>query len=183
MAVGLPLVLLERLWTSVGATWFIVIVLAVLLAVGYSLNRLFRSDGGFWRAIAHASADLSSRDSELAKLMGATPREFERLVGQALSAKGYDVTHTPVTGDQGADLILRLGGQSIAVECKKYKGSVGNSAVQQVIAARTFYGTDEAWVVTTGQFTRSAKELAAIGKVKLLDGGRLKTLFEPGQVW
>jgi restriction system protein len=43
---------------------------------------------------------------------------------------------------------------------KRYTSSVGNSAVQEVVAAVLFYGTNEGCVITNSSFTPSARSLA-----------------------
>ncbi len=102
-------------------------------------------------------------------------REFETYVAKVLTEIGFkDVSGTPVTGDQGADLIAKRDGRTIVIQAKRYQGSVGNRAVQEVVGAVSFYGADEGWVVTSGSFTPSAKALAQKNSVKLIDGHALR---------
>jgi HJR/Mrr/RecB family endonuclease len=42
------------------------------------------------------------------------------------------------------------------------------------VAAVKFYSADEAWVITIGTFTASAKALAQANNVKLVDGYGLR---------
>lgn len=84
-----------------------------------------------------------------------------------LEANGYLVRKTPLTGDQGADLLASKGNVTYAIQCKNYAGAVGNGAVQEAISARSYYRTDYAVVVSDGRFTNSARELAAIARVVL----------------
>jgi len=101
--------------------------------------------------------------------------EFETYLARALKANGFaEVCGTPASGDQGADLIAKRNGRTIVVQAKRYQGSVGNRAVQEVVGAVNFYGADEAWVVTSGTFTSSAKALAQKNSVKLIDGHALR---------
>jgi restriction system protein len=88
--------------------------------------------------------------------------------------KGFDVSGTPVTGDQGADLIARKSGLTIVIQAKRHQGAVGNRAVQEVISALAYYGGDEGWVVTNSSFTRLAKALAQKSHIKLIDGRMLR---------
>jgi HJR/Mrr/RecB family endonuclease len=105
---------------------------------------------------------------------GLTGKEFETLIGRMLRERGFDVSGTPATGDQGADLIAKRNGKTIIIQAKCYQGSVGNKAVQEVISALAYYGGDEGWVVTNSFFTPSAKALAQKSNVKLIDGKHLK---------
>lgn len=71
------------------------------------------------------------------------------------------VTRTPLSGDQGADIIVSIGNRKIAIQAKYYAGSVGNAAVQEVYAAMRYYDADECMVVCNSDYTSSAKSLAS----------------------
>lgn len=94
--------------------------------------------------------------------------DFENMVKAMLAEFGCLVQGTPVTGDQGGDLIASYGGRKVVIQCKRSTSNVGNSAVQQVVAARHYYEADEAWVVADTQFTEGAKRLAHSSSVKLM---------------
>ena len=78
---------------------------------------------------------------------------------------------TPVTGDQGADVILVIGGVKIVIQAKKYTGVVGNAAVQEVFAAMQFYDADYAMVITNSRYTTAAQTLASKIGVELATSG------------
>jgi hypothetical protein len=99
--------------------------------------------------------------------------EFERVLAAFFREVGYVTKITGRAGDQGMDLMLRKDGRKVAVQAKRYAKPVGNRAVQEAIAARQFHGTDDAWVVTTSSFTKSAAELASPANVRLVDGVEL----------
>lgn len=101
--------------------------------------------------------------------------DFESYLKKLLLENGFsDIRGTPITGDQGADLIAKRNGKIIIIQAKRYVGTVGNKAVQEVVAAVRFYNGDEGWVITNSQFTKSAKELAQTTGVKLIDGRDLE---------
>ena len=104
--------------------------------------------------------------------------EFEEFLMDLYIRMGYTVNHTKLSGDQGADLIVTKFGESTAVQAKNYQGSVGNNAIMQVVAAKGYYNCDEAAVVASSEFTRSASELAASNKVELIDRTALEKLIE-----
>jgi len=106
-----------------------------------------------------------------------TGPEFERWVADLLREHGYAVETTKATGDQGADLIVTGKGIKTVVQVKFWSQPVGNSAVQEVVAAKPFYNAEDAWVVTNSTFTRSAIELAHANGVTLIDGGQLRELW------
>ena len=65
------------------------------------------------------------------------------------------------TGDFGADVIARgFMFSKIVVQCKHYSKPVGVKAVQEVNAARQYYGASRAAVATNSTFTKQAKQLA-----------------------
>jgi hypothetical protein len=115
------------------------------------------------------------RDTVVDDLGSLTGVEFETYLARVLKEHGLDdIRATAATGDQGADLIARLNGRSIVIQAKRYRGSVGNRAVQEAAGAVGYYQADEAWVITSGTFTASAKALAQANNVKLIDGYALR---------
>ena len=100
--------------------------------------------------------------------------EFETHIARLLGNQGYSVQGTPATGDQGADLVVQKDGRTIVVQAKRYVGTVGNKAIQEVIGAVSYYGANEGWVITNSTFTPQAKALAQKSNVKLFDGFDLK---------
>ena len=106
-----------------------------------------------------------------------TGEDFEISLATLFKLKGYIVTLTSKTGDQGADLIMEKNGKKIIVQAKYYTGNVGNDAVQQVNSAVSFYNANEGWVITNSNFTPSAIKLATKLKIKLINGHQLKTQY------
>ena len=88
-------------------------------------------------------------------------RDFEHFVADLYRDLGYSVEITPEAGDQGADVIATQDdGTRTAIQAKRYEGTVGNAAVQEVIAGRVFYHCQRAIVITNSTFTSSARALA-----------------------
>lgn len=101
------------------------------------------------------------------------PIKYEEYCAEILRSGGWLVRLTPASGDQGADVIATRGVKVAVIQCKYYFGSVGNKAVQEVIAAKSYYNASIAAVVTNAPFTRSAKSLAASCNVLLLHHSEL----------
>ncbi|NGM83254.1 restriction endonuclease [Paenibacillus sp. 7124] len=99
--------------------------------------------------------------------------EFEHFLADVFRRKGYKVQLTPASGDDGVDLIIMKAGRKIAVQCKRYSGTVGNSAVQEVFAGKSFYDCDEAMVVTNSTLTAPAVNTARKLGVTLWERSRL----------
>ena len=72
--------------------------------------------------------------------------EFEDLLAHLFSKMGYQVMPTRTTGDQGGDLVLEKFGERTVVQAKRSSGTVGNSAIQEVVAAKKFYNCSKSMV-------------------------------------
>ena len=104
--------------------------------------------------------------------------DFENLLYRLYSAMGYTVQKTGKTGDQGGDLIINQDQQRILIQAKCYKDMpVGNSAIQEAVAAQKFYDCTASTVVTNSDFTKEAIELARVNKVGLIGSTQLRELL------
>lgn len=66
--------------------------------------------------------------------------EFEYFCADLLKKNGYeDVKVTQGSGDQGIDIIAYRDDIKCGIQCKCYSGDIGNKAVQEVFAGKTFY--------------------------------------------
>jgi restriction endonuclease Mrr len=90
-----------------------------------------------------------------------TGREFEEFLARLFQRLGYsDITLTP-SNDQGGDIIcLSPIGARVVIQAKRWKGRVGNDAVQEVLGAMLYYDCPEGMVITNSTFTDAARELA-----------------------
>ncbi len=101
---------------------------------------------------------------------------YETLCRNLLQAEGWRVDTTPVTGDQGADLIAEASGRRVIIQCKFHARPIANKAVQEAHAAVGFHAGDHAAVVSNASFTRSARQLAQVNGVLLLHHDQLADL-------
>lgn len=101
---------------------------------------------------------------------------FEHACAAILERCGWDVTVTRATGDQGVDLLAKRNGLTVAIQCKNTAQPVGNSAVQEIFAGRSFYEATAAVVVSRSGFTPSAFQLANRLAVALIDVTSLAAL-------
>ncbi len=109
---------------------------------------------------------LKSPLSEIDVMYG---EEFEKYLKYHFEKMGYKVKLTPKSNDYGADLILKKDGDKIVVQAKRWSESVGNTAVQEVVAAKAYYKANRAMVVTNSYFTSNARNLAHVNNVELWD--------------
>lgn len=117
---------------------------------------------------------IHAESQSLAELTGA---DFEILLVKLFEAMGYIVQHTGKSGDQGGDLVANKDGDRVLIQAKRWKGAVGNEAVQQAIGAKGYYDCNKAMVVAAANFTREAIELAKVNNVELVTKERLQELL------
>ena len=132
------------------------IILAITLYFGVLIT--FK----IWRKTRRSAKLRKAGMKEVDQMTG---EEFELFLGELFKKRGFKITYTSISGDYGADLILRDGDEKIAVQAKRYSGNVGVKAVQEIIGAVKMYDADEAWVVTNSYFTKQAIKLAEINEV------------------
>ncbi|MGD9561430.1 MAG: restriction endonuclease [Pyrinomonadaceae bacterium] len=107
-----------------------------------------------------------------------TGYEFEDFLRKLFSKAGYQVEHTQVSKDQGADIVIEKFGEKTVIQAKRQIANVGNSAVQEIVAAIGYYEAQKGAVLTNSYFTGSAIQLALANKIKLIDRESLQTLID-----
>lgn len=109
-------------------------------------------------------------------LLSISWHEFELLVGEALRRRGYAVQETGSNGpDGGVDLIARKDGETYLVQCKQWRAvQVGVPVVRELYGAMAAEGAVGGFVVTSGTFSKPAREFASGRNLQLIDGLVLK---------
>ena len=102
--------------------------------------------------------------------------KFENHCMEILKQYGWEVKETPHTGDQGVDLIASINDLRICIQCKDHEKAIGNKAVQEISAGKSFWKGTHAVLVSKSGFTRSAQQLAKSNKVKLINEFQLRDL-------
>lgn len=95
--------------------------------------------------------------------------QFEYFLLYKFRQRKYKVKTTPITGDYGADLVLKKRKEKIVVQAKRYQNDVGIAAVQEVIGSIAFYGAEKGMVITNSYFTPNAINLADANDIILWD--------------
>lgn len=108
------------------------------------------------------------------KLANMTGNEFERFCMNYLSMKGFsDIKQTKSSGDHGVDITAEKDGQTYAVQCKKYGGTVGNEAVQEIYTGKQIYGKDVAVIITNSKFSTQAMDEGHSLGIQLWDRAKI----------
>lgn len=100
--------------------------------------------------------------------------EFEHFICELFTKMGYKAVVTKQSGDQGLDVIAKRDSITIGIQAKCYSGTVGNSAIQEAVAGKSYYKCDKVIVITNNYFTTSAIELANANEVVLWNRDLLK---------
>jgi hypothetical protein len=132
--------------------------------VAYPRPRSARARGGVFRRRSPGVP---------AKFEGMDVARFEAEVSELLRDLGYTVRPTPPSNLHNVDLLLETTGRKVAVQLKPWKAPVGDRSVYGLFTGRIHYATDEAWLITTSEFTRKAIKLAETTGVRLVDGVEL----------
>lgn len=116
-----------------------------------------------------------SADSVNNYVDGMSGIDFEHHCAQLLQDAGWDARVTKASGDQGIDIVAKLGSLHAVFQCKSYSRDVGNAAVQEIIAGMAFEGANIGAVVSNASYTTSARQLTASTGVHLLHHDDLPT--------
>ncbi len=104
-------------------------------------------------------------------------RQFEFLVADLFRREGWLVHEGPGQGDGGVDLVLLTAqGEKYCVQCKQYRSwSVGAPRVREFLGALVAHGSGgpRGFIVTCGNFTSEARQLARANGIALIDGDSL----------
>jgi hypothetical protein len=104
---------------------------------------------------------------------------FEYAIADLLFHNGFrDVSVTQGSVDYGIDIFARRKNVKYAIQCKRWKSSVGIKAVQEAISGAEFYHCDAAAVITNSTFTPQAMKLAKTTAVRLWGRDFLEKLLE-----
>ncbi|MDA0148170.1 restriction endonuclease [Vibrio sp. LaRot3] len=101
--------------------------------------------------------------------------DYEHRVASLISQNtSFNAEVTQGTGDFGVDILIRNPNNiNFAVQTKLYSSNVGLSAVQQAHSGAAYYGFAQGMVITSGGFTKSAKEMADKLQVVLLNDAEI----------
>ena len=129
-----------------------------------------------------AAVDVASRLDSRANLMELTPNEFESLIQNLLTKIGLDTHQTQASLDGGVDAIAYdsrpIFGGKIIIQAKRYKNTVGVSAVRDLYGTVLNEGASKGLLVTTSGYGKSSFEFAKNKPLELLEGGHLLHLLK-----
>jgi len=115
-------------------------------------------------------------------LLALSPEDFEALVAALFRAYGHQAQVSGGTADHGIDVIIQTEeGEKWIVQCKRYKGSVGEPVIRDLYGTMLHEEAQKAYLVTTGSFTSQAVVWAGDKPIILYDGEKLIKLIRRTQ--
>jgi len=131
-------------------------------------------------------SDILSDLEDRPNLMELNPFEFENLVNNLFDRIGFDSKTTQSSRDGGVDVVAFdprpiLGGK-VVIQAKRYKNTVGVSAVRDLYGTMINEGANKGILVTTSHYGKDAYEFAKDKPIELIDGGGLLYLLDQNGV-
>jgi restriction system protein len=126
-------------------------------------------------------SDVLSTLDERPNLMELSPGEFESLITNLFEKMGLETRLTQASRDGGVDCVAYdprpiLGGK-VVIQAKRYKHTVGVSAVRDLYGTTQNEGASKGILVTTSGYGKSSFEFAAGKPLELLSGTHLLYLL------
>lgn len=132
-----------------------------------------------WKRPFPSQKITQTSTNTLDDLLNLDPLEFEQYVARLFSQKGYKVTHRGRSGDKGVDLeLVKAGGKRAIVQCKRYRRPVGPEVVRELFGTLIHERVSHAFLVTTADISKSAREWAQDKPMTLIDGNLLVQVSE-----
>lgn len=135
--------------------------------------------GTFSGLRASVNSRMLQQQTGLDSLFRLSWKQFEDLVGEAYRRQGYAVKEILGGGaDNGVDLVLTRNGESILVQCKRWRGlPVPVQTVRELYGVLMDRRAAAAKLVTTSQFTPDAVGFANGKPIELVDAEALLELL------
>jgi restriction system protein len=114
-------------------------------------------------------------------LMELTPKEFESLITNLFEKMGLETRLTQPSRDGGVDCVAYdarpIFGGKVVIQAKRYKNTVGVSAVRDLYGTMQNEGATKGILVTTSGYGQASHEFANGKPLELIDGGNLLYLL------
>jgi restriction system protein len=128
-----------------------------------------------------AQSDVLSGLESRPNLLDLSPSEFEALVSNLFGRMGLDTKLTRSSRDGGVDAVAFdtrpvLGGK-VVIQAKRYRDTVGVSAVRDLYGTMLNEGASKGILVCTSGYGTAAFEFAKDKPIELIDGGGLLYLL------
>jgi restriction system protein len=125
--------------------------------------------------------DIISGLDQRPNLMDLTPSEFESLITNLFQKMGLETRLTQASRDGGVDCVAfdprPIFGGKVVIQAKRYKNTVGVSAVRDLYGTMQNEGASKGILVTTSGYGKASFEFAEGKPIELLSGSNLLYLL------
>lgn len=126
-------------------------------------------------------SDVLTALDQRPNLMELTPKEFESLISNLFEKMGLETRQTQASRDGGVDCVAYdprpIFGGKVIIQAKRYKNTVGVSAVRDLFGTMQNEGASKGILVTTSGYGKSSFEFADNKPLELLSGSNLLYLL------
>ena len=127
-------------------------------------------------------ADVISTLDQRPNLMDLSPSEFESLITNLFQKMGLETRLTQASRDGGVDCVAYdprpIFGGKVVIQAKRYKDTVGVSAVRDLFGTVQNEGASKGILVATSGYGPAAYEFASGKPLELLSGSHLLHLLQ-----
>jgi restriction system protein len=126
-------------------------------------------------------SDVLGELDQRPNLMELSPTEFESLISNLFEKMGLETRQTQASRDGGVDCVAYdprpIFGGKVVIQAKRYKHTVGVSAVRDLFGTMQNEGASKGILVTTSGYGKSSFEFAEGKPLELLSGSHLLYLL------
>ena len=128
-----------------------------------------------------AESDALSELDQRPNLMELSPTEFEALIQNLFVKMGLEARQTRASRDGGVDCVAwdprPIFGGKVVIQAKRYKNTVGVSAVRDLFGTLQNEGASKGILVTTSGYGQASFDFARNKPIELIDGSNLLYLL------
>jgi restriction system protein len=128
-----------------------------------------------------AESDALSELDQRPNLMDLSPTEFETLIQNLFTKMGLEARQTRASRDGGVDCVAwdprPIFGGKVVIQAKRYKNTVGVSAVRDLFGTLQNEGASKGILVTTSGYGQASYQFAQNKPIELIDGANLLYLL------
>ena len=126
-------------------------------------------------------SDIIGGLDERPNLLAMSPTEFEGLIQNLFTRMGLDTRQTRASRDGGVDCVAvdprPIMGGKVVIQAKRYRHTVGVSAVRDLYGTLQNEGASKGILVTTSGYGKASHDFANGKPIELLDGANLLYLL------
>ncbi len=154
----------------------LVVRIGQIAVIGAIVILIFVSARRIYKVVKRVRAWFNRNQTDIAEIDAMSGPEFELYVAELLKQQGYQHVRLTEKYDYGVDIVAVKDGFTWGVQVKRSSGLVKANAIRQVVTALRMYSCDRAMVITNGEFSRVATELAECNGCLLIDRDKLLQL-------